>query len=346
MIVVSVVNRYPVIDSITVRDTSGGTGAVFKTVDTLYDVADTALSKDTVVIRVYAHDPDVGDTIAIAWSYAKLPVVNKDAKGLVVSYACADSLAYNDTLRVKVFDKKQKTVQRGIVLHVKNVKRIIHTPPSFDSAWITDAAKVSVKGTLAYTDSAISVRDTLLFRIFTSDVNKSDTIKVQSSAKFGAQLTKLADTLFQYICKDSLYTDSLVFVAKDMLLDSAKRTIAVKVTNRYPVVDSILIKDTLRLLDTMAKGPDSVCIVNDSVNANDTVKITVFAHDPDKTAGDSVASISWLATVANAPVPIDTKGNRVNYVCLDEAYTETIIVRVADLKQKTLVQKIVLNVRK
>jgi hypothetical protein len=346
MIVVSVVNRYPVIDSIVVRDTSGGTGSILRTTDTLYNVADTALSKDTFVIRVYAHDPDVGDTIAIAWSYAKLPVVNKDAKGFVVSYACADSLAYNDTLKVKVSDKKQKAVQREIVLHVKNVKRIVHTPPSLDSTWITDATKVSVKGTLAYTDSAISVRDTLLFRIFTSDVNKSDTVKVQGSAKFGAQLTKLADTLFQYICKDSLYTDSLVFVAKDLLLDSARKTIALKVTNRYPVVDSILVKDTLRLLDTIARVSDSVCIVNDSVNAKDTVNITLFAHDPDKAAGDSVVSIVWSAAVAAAPVPIDARGDKVNYVCSDQAYTETLTVRAADRKQKTVVQKIILNVRK
>lgn len=263
-VVVNVVNRYPIIDSIVVRDTSGATGQTFKTPDSTSIVADTAFLKDTLIIHVYAHDPDAGDSIALSWSSAMVPVTVKDSKGLLVSCVCTDSLLFKDTLTVRVWDKKQKTVARSVVLRVKNVHRIIHTPPALDSLRINGTTHVSFAGTAVYSDTMVSGKDVLSLRLYSSDPSSTDSVKTQAVAKMAGQLTKKSDTLYQYLAKDSLYTDTIVFTAKDMNSDSVKKSFAVKVTDRLPVIDSILVKDTVRSLDTMYKAADSTYVARDT----------------------------------------------------------------------------------
>lgn len=345
-IVFATTNRYPVIDSVVVRDSAVGTATTFKTEDSIRVVPDTAWLGDTLPIKVTAHDPDLGDTIAVAWTAARLPVVKKDAKGFLVWYECTDSLLYDDTLTVRVTDKKQKTVWTSIVLHVKNARRAAYAPPSLDSMWINRASTVLFGGSLPYTDSLITVGDTLMLRVFTSDAEKTDLVTTFAAARFSTQLSKLADTLFRYVAKDSLYTDTLVITAKDHMNDSVKGSFVVKVTNRYPVIDSILVKDTVRLLDTLFKDADTTYLAKDSVQAADTVKFQLFSHDPDKASGDSVASIAWSAKTGNAPTATNVKGDIVHYVCLGQAYSDTITVRVADTRQKSSFKQIILNIRK
>jgi hypothetical protein len=345
-IVFATTNRYPIIDSIVVRDSVGGTSSTFKTQDSIRVVADTAWLGDTLSIKVAAHDPDLGDTVAVAWTSTKLPVVKKDAKGLFVWYECVDSLLYDDTLTVRITDKKQKSVWSSVVLHVKSARRIVHTPPKLDSMWINRTA-TEVFGGSAYLDSIVSVRDTLMLRVFTSDVDKSDSVKTFASSKFAGRLSKLADTLFSYIAKDSLYTDTVLLSAKDLKGDSAKGSFILKVTNRYPIVDSILVTDALQLkVDTLFKSADTVYSVKDSAQSNDTVKIQLYAHDPDKASGDSVASIVWSAKTGNALAATNVKGDIVHYVCLGQAYSDTITVRIADRRQKSSFKQIILNTRK
>jgi hypothetical protein len=212
--------------------------------------------------------------------------------------------------------------------------------------WINRSA-TEIFGGSAYVDSAVSVRDTLMLRVFTSDIDKADTVKSFASSKFAGQLSKLADTLFRYVAKDSLYTDTLLLTSKDLKGDSAKGSFILKVTNRYPIIDSILVNDALQLkVDTLFKGADTVYTVQDSAQANDTVKIQLYAHDPDKASGDSVTSIAWSAKTGGAPTATNVKGDIVHYVCLNQTYSDTIAVRIADRKQKFTLKQLILNIRK
>ena len=52
-------------------------------------------------------------------------------------------------------------------------------------------------------------------------------------------MTRLADTTVQYICNDSLYADTVTFLARSLLGNGAKKDVVITVVNRPPLCDSM-----------------------------------------------------------------------------------------------------------
>lgn len=346
-LVIVVANRFPVIDSIFVGDTVTVGRYVGKGADSVFVRPDTVYSMDTVFFQLFGHDPDLSDTMAVQWiSAGKYPLLIKDKKGLLSAYYCADGIAYDDTIGVKVTDKKGKSAHRSVILHVKKQRRPVHTPPVIKSVRISNGAAVSSDTIPTYIDSTGSVRDTFLLRVFSFDPDSNDSVRLSVSARFPSQLAQVSDTGFTYVCRDTLYSDTIRITAKDSLGDSAKKSIVIKVTNRYPLLDSIRVMDTLSHPDTLFKGADSVFTHADSLTAKASVRLQVFSHDPDIAAKDSVSAILW-STSSKLPVKLlDGKGTLVQYACGDSTYSDTISVRVSDKKQKSAQKSLILNVRK
>jgi hypothetical protein len=347
-IVINVMNRFPLIDSIIVlRDTAGAGKSVHKGSDSLFVSGDTARSNDTLFFRVFAHDPDSLDMLTIKWtaSVKPLSVKAKDAKGLLAAYICTTSAAYNDTVRVTVTDKRKKSAVKSVVIRVRKEKR--NTPPRIDSIRInsTIVCKDTVK---MYRDTSANGKDPFLIQVFASDKDSADTVRSVVSARFPLQIAKLPDSTFKYTCRDTLYLDSIVVTVKDNFGDSVKKSIVVKVTNRYPVIDSLRVRDLPAKIDTLFTGKDSSFVLAPSAVAKDTVVLIVFSRDPDRGAphNDSIVTIDWVASSGVPLIKQDAKGARAKYIGNNAAYSDTIRVTVIDRKQKATAKSLILTVGK
>jgi hypothetical protein len=343
-VVVKVVNRFPVIDSISVHGIADTFTTVYKGPDPAYERLDSAFAKDTITIRLFARDPDAGDTIAIRWMAAGGQVLKKsDTKGLVVTYY-TDTTAYDDTIRVQVLDKKQKSMEKSVILHVKKLRRPVHTPPRIDSIRVNTL--MQCKGTVLLARDSASGRDTMLLRIFASDPDAADSVKLSVTAKQTSLLTRLSDTTVRYACKDSLYTDTITCAAKDNNGDSAKKSVIITIVNRLPVVDSITIADSVAKRTTTITLSDSLIIGTESIAARDSVRLRLFAHDPDPAPKDSIAHVQWTITSGKTMKLLDVKGLFVQYPCQDSTYTDTVSVKILDTKQKWARASLIFEVTK
>ena len=107
-VVINVDNHYPVIDSVLCGDT------LFKTTDSLY--ARKAAGGDTLAIRIYARDPDIGDVLTDTLISASGMGVAK-LLALKYQYTCPDS-TFSDTLSAVVKDAKHKQTQKKIKINI------------------------------------------------------------------------------------------------------------------------------------------------------------------------------------------------------------------------------------
>ena len=323
-------NRAPVIDSISAKDTlfSGSAGTYY------YSSA----KLDSIKFKVSAHDSDLGDALFYQWTNKNTKQVALRSVGttMTLAWACtaatcrdtSSALKVVDTVTVSVRDNDSATVQKTIVI----VKGVLGTsaPPAFDSLLVNDSL---VKGSWSIAVFAATVRDTITFRMFAHDPDSLDTIHFKLSALDSQRIKKLGDTAATYVCKDSIYRDTILFHLYDLHLGYVDKKVVINVDNHYPVIDSVLCGDTL------FKTTDS--LYARKATGGDTLAIRIYARDPDigDVLTDTLISASGMGVAKLLAL-------KYQYTCPDSAFSDTLSAVVKDAKHKQTQKKIKINITK
>jgi hypothetical protein len=230
------------------------------------------------------------------------------------SAVCKDSVKQGtfkiiDTVTVIVRDNDSASATKSIVV----IKGYLgsNKPPIIDSMRIGDTL---AKGAWTLLRCQATCRDSIGLRMFGHDPDSADTIHWTVRAMDSTRLKNVSDTAALYLCKDTIYRDTITFLLSDKHLGTALRQVVIDVNNRYPILDSV------RCADTLFKTADSLYVKTASVN--DSLAIRVYCHDPD--AGDS-AAVRWsFSGVANDTARFkNISGNQAVYVCKDSLFRDT-----------------------
>jgi hypothetical protein len=330
-IVITVINRPPVLDSIRVNGVMQCRGTILLSRDT----ASTS-SRDTFFLRIFAHDVDPKDSVKLSVK-AKQSSYATRLSDTTAQYICMGS-EYTDTIVCIVKDLSGDSAVKKIVIAV------INRPPVLDSIRVNGV--MQCKGTTLLARDTASGSDTLLLRMYASDPDKADSVKIFISSVQTSVLTRISDTIARYICKDSLYTDTVTCVVRDLFGDSAKKSIVMTIVNRLPKIDSLQVTDTLgNGSGTFIAADSSQSFGHDSIAAKDSVKLRLYAHDPDVSLNDSITIVQWTTSSLKAMKFLDGKGLFVQYPGQNSTYSDTVSVKVFDRKQKWTRRSIILNTR-
>ena len=322
-VVIDVSNRYPVIDSVQMGDTTA------KATDSA--CVKTASVKDSVLMRVFAHDPDKGDTVAaIRWlSTGASNDTSRFKKigGMLATYVCKDSL-FKDTCFIEVFDKEKAATMKKVVINIAN------RYPVIDSVRFGDTLFNSTDSTYS---RAFSVRDTAMLRLYAHDPDAGDSIavrwRVADTSKNALRLKNVSDTSCRYACKDTIYKDTCIISVSDKRKKTAMKKLFVLVNNRYPLIDSV------KCGDTLFKTKDSLYVRK--ATGGDTLAVRIFARDLDigDALTDTVHSAGGGGITKLMPL-------QYQYVCPDSTFSDTLSAVVLDLRQKLTQKKIKINITK
>jgi hypothetical protein len=311
---VYVANVPPVIDSVKVSRTSYTTGDTISYSVQLYDTL------ATFAIRVFAHDNDA-NALSCTWRGADARLYPNVTNNLLATYVLPSGTGIVDTIGATVYDGYGGNGQRTIYIQ----KGAINHSPFFDSLRITDTTARGIWTLFSYHATAL---DTIRFHVFARDTDASDAAHCTVTGKFAALLTGVSDTAVRYLCKDSLYSDTLTFRVYDNHSVNVTKTVAISIDNRYPVIDSVSCGDSL--------FKSSAPLYQRSATALDSVLIRIYAHDPD--AGDTLRD---TALSACGVVSVKLYSNRqYRYPAMDSAYIDTVSLVVRDLRLKTAIKKI------
>lgn len=294
-----------------------------------------ACSRDTVLLRIFSSDPDSGDTVRLLVR-AKQTLQVTRLSDTTAQYLCRDS-SYTDTVVCVVKDLAGDSAVKRVAISVVNRR------PSLDSIRVNGAMQCRAAASVAVDTG--SGRDTFMLRIFASDLDPCDSVKLFVSAKAASAVSKLSDTTARYVCRDSLYTDTISCVVRDLAGDSAKKSIVIAVVNRLPKLDSLSVQDTVNHRTFVYKATDSVVAGYDSIAIKDSVKVRLFAHDPDPAPKDSIAQVQWTLSSGKTMKLLDTKGLIVQYPGQDAAGTDTVTVKITDTKQKTARTSLIFGIK-
>ena len=321
-------NRSPVIDSIRVKD------SVFAGSAQTYIFASSSI--DSVTFRVFARDSDLTDNISVQWIHknTKQTALKPKAAEMTMVWACTSAVCKDsvkqgtfkiiDTVTVIVRDNDSASATKSIVV----IKGYLgsNKPPIIDSMRIGDTL---AKGAWTLLRCQATCRDSIGLRMFGHDPDSADTIHWTVRAMDSTRLKNVSDTAALYLCKDTIYRDTITFLLSDKHLGTALRQVVIDVNNRYPILDSV------RCADTLFKTADSLYVKTASVN--DSLAIRVYCHDPD--AGDS-AAVRWsFSGVANDTARFkNISGNQAVYVCKDSLFRDTCGVLIID-KRKAITRK-------
>jgi len=319
----------PIIDSLKIGAKTFGNDSLIHTYS--------ARNVDTLKLRVFANDANPKDSLSVTWKHTnpKDSLVRNSSSPMLGTLLC-DTMFKDSNALLRIVDTVYAVVKDVSGDSVKTIVRILqgiqNSPPKVDSIRVN--AAMQCKGsTVLYKDSA-SAKDTFLLRIFASDPDSLDSARVTLFCNLSSALSKLSDTTYRYVAKDSLYTDSISCYAKDTHADSVRKTVVISVINRYPIIDSLSVADTLRKSDTLFYPNDSIRTCQISIPASDSVKIRIFGHDPDLAQKDSVTQVQWTLSSAKTMKLLNANGTYVQYPCQSAAETDTVSVKIFDRKQK------------
>ncbi|HEX7511218.1 MAG TPA: hypothetical protein VF335_07960, partial [Chitinivibrionales bacterium] len=216
-IIVDVNNRYPLFDSVRCADT------VFKTIDSVYKK--NVSVGDSVVVKIFGHDPDAGDSATIRWSL--LGSLNDTARFKTITgnqavYVCKDSI-FLDTCGLRVIDKRKAAARKRLCMNICN-----HAP-FIDSITCVDTV---FKAASAVYGKACTGNDSVVVTLFARDTDIADSLKDTLFAAGKIAPLKLAAMQYRYVCKDSTYIDTLTAIVKDPLLKKAMKKICISVTKK------------------------------------------------------------------------------------------------------------------
>ncbi len=325
-------NRPPIIDSIRVKDSvfRGASSPVFYA----------AARLDSLSFRVWARDSDVVDNIVIQWTDKNVKQVALRPQGatMTMTWACTSATCKDtvkagvkimDTVIVTARDNDSAWTSRTIIIVKGNLGS--NKPPVIDSLRINDTL---AKGAWTLLRYQATCRDSIRLRMFGHDPDSADTIHWTLRALDSTRLKNVSDTAALYVCKDTLYRDTLTLMLSDNHLGSAVRQVVIDVNNRYPVLDSIRCGDSL--------FASSSALYASAAAAMDSLPITLFAHDP-----DSLDALKDTLYSSGKVVPVRLAGPlQYRYVCRDSTYIDTLTASVKDKMAKTATKKIKLSVTK
>ncbi|MBD3390421.1 MAG: hypothetical protein GF418_00260 [Chitinivibrionales bacterium] len=294
------VNLPPVIDSIRINDSLLVSPAATIAVD--------ATRNDTVTVVTFARDPEE-QGVSVSWAASYIPNKLSTVNDSTVRYFTIDD-TYRDTLTAVVRDAEGFTAGQTIYLDIANSR------PSIDSV-------LTPGDTLRFVSPSWSLDATVLEQItmtlFARDVD--DNLRGRAWALSEGALGALAEidpplhTQAQYTAIDSLYTDTIIISVDDTKDAVARRRIVVNVNNRPPAIDTVKVGSFGYFVRTLNE-------VTHTTTAPDTLMLTGVAEDPD---GDTPAYTWQIGTVVSSGASYEYEG-------LDQAYSDTLILRVHDAK--------------
>lgn len=273
-------------------------------------------SFDTLNMKLYAHDNDVGDSVRVLWSAGIASRLKRDSlNSQNASYICSackdsvhDSTIIVDTLTIRCFDIKKDTVTKKVVIYKGriNLKPVIVSIKVGDTLLkSTDSlVMISLKGGIEYPlqDSA-------------SDPNK-DSLTSSWILKETSRIRASKSGTF-YTTPSKITKDTLVLSVSDGELTATKKLI-VDIKNIVPVFDS------LKVNNSSYKVSDSMFSIE--VFVGDTLNLAVYARDLDPAvdtlkyiwkAGNPAALFSITKWMAKYKCPLKVTIDTVTFLIVD-----------------------------
>jgi hypothetical protein len=318
-------NKPPVIDSVKVKDT------VFAAL--AQTPRYTASAFDSLRFRVWARDSDASDKVQIQWTGKNSKQAAIRQNGAEMTWACTtktckDSLPSGgfrviDTVVVTVRDNIGALAQASVIL-VKGSNR----PPIVDSLQINDSLVKAAWSALSWSASA---GDTIRLRVYSHDPDSLDTAHCTIKARDSLRLKSAVSGAALYVCKDTLYRDTLSLLFSDNRSAVASRQITLDVNNRAPLLDSVQCGDSL------FGAKQSFFFY--AATGLDTVSLHLFGHDPD--AGDKLTDTVFSSYAVNVE-----KFSSMQYwiACPDSTYNDTLTCAIVDKRLKSSKKRIVIGI--
>lgn len=338
---VYVYNRAPVIDSISVADTSFAVSInIFS--DNIYEV--TVDTTGIIDLIISAHDWDKGQMIKASWRPLKDSALITISEDKMKATYDVPNFNFRDSVVINVFDPKNGSVELVLILiKISGPDPIKVTKIDFGDTTFTDTVAKYMAKEVDY--------DTVLTQIF---YTSSELINVSWVASSGIitnadGTTPANEDKAVYVStdtSDTLTTDTTITIdtvtvsLTNSVGDLTQKTIyLVKIpANLSPVIDSMLI-DTVIL-----KGQyNQVTGHRYTVLSGETINLRNYAHDPD--GGGVVLTYTWKEASGIGMIS-DTIGNAITYTAPDSSCKDSLYAIVADDKGFTTSRKIVLTVFK
>jgi hypothetical protein len=330
---VFVTNIPPVIDSIKIsRRTYIGQ-------DTLRDTVRPYDTLPAVFIRVFAHDVNQ-NALANIWSGRGSSRITEIANSITANYLLPRA-QITDTLELSVYDRQGGNCDKVLFITSLLYK---NRPPLIDSVKVQDS--VFAGSTTVFQYSAVRF-DSLHFKVWARDSDAYDNMQIKWTGKNPKQAvlrqkgTDVTWACTSVVCRDTVQTsgarvmDTVTVTVRDSdSLGVTRSFIIVKgrvVTNSSPLFDSLLLNDSL------VKG--AWTLVRWSASCNDTLRMRMFAHDP-----DSLDTARFAIKAGDSARLAKISDTAVLYICDDTLGRDTLSFLLSDKRTGAVLKQVFINV--
>ncbi|MFW5775179.1 MAG: hypothetical protein ACOCW2_02720, partial [Chitinivibrionales bacterium] len=311
------VSYYPIIDSITVNETSYRPDGN----DTLTYLA---TLQDTLDIVVWARDPS-GGNVTVDLENKNRSMVSKTGR---FSFQYLTNLPESDvdSTQIVIVGKDSLTTRQSLILSIHNRRPII------DSMLIGEHMYTSADPVYSY---EATVLDSISLAAYAHDPD-SEAVEIRWEVlrSEGESLLNGNEQTAEYVCLDSLYQDTILVTAVDETGAASEKKIVVLVNNSFPIIDSMRLND----ISFVPVGRDDSLFYYESI-APDTIAFESFAHDPD--VGDDI-SPEWQFRDQKQKLRVFKDRPSIEYISADSTYTDTVVLRVRDNRDATDTKKILM----
>lgn len=311
------VSYYPVVDSITINDTT----LVADQSDTLSYLA---TLQDTLNIDVWARDPS-GGSVSVSFLNKNPSMVTKTGSQ---SFRYLTALPESDIDSTEIViggrDSLEKKV--SLILSIQNQRPVV------DSILIEEDMYTAADPLYSY---EATVLDSVSLQVFTHDPD-SENVVVGWEILSGEVSSNIHPDGYQaqYVCLDTLYQDTILITARDETGGVSEKRVLILVNNSFPVIDSMRINDIV----FVPQGRDDSLFFYESI-APDTVAFESFAHDPD--IGDEI-SPEWQFRDQDQRLRVFKDRPAIEYISADSSYVDTVVLRVLDSRGAVDTKKILM----
>jgi len=304
-------NVAPSIDSIRINDVTLGSASF---VGNIYRAGFTSL--DTLTLRLYAHD-STGEISSVRWEAVTDRLISDSLDKMLATYICTESNCSDtlndssyviDTITITVTDSKDKSTVRKIELSKGRINR----PPQINGVSL-DGFPVDFVDTLATVEACGGA--TYSITLYSADPDDQE-LTVTWTGSPAKCLTDKTDSTAQYHASMVLDTDIVRVTVSDNTY-TINRTLYIVVNDILPIVDSIIVGDTV------LKGDDEIFSIG--VSSSDTLTLQAFLRDLDR---DDSMLCQW--TSSNPERFLVTMANRAIYEVFSDNPADTVVLTVQD----------------
>jgi hypothetical protein len=169
-----------------------------------------------LIISAYARDPDVKDTMKYIWDMSDTTkLISKNNNKVVVKLL---NKTYKDTVGLRIQDG---TVMSNFPLMIQ----VAPPEPVIDSVMVATTLFKAMTDTIS---DSISYPDTLHMAVFAHD-NQMDPLVYAYSSILYKKITAVDTTMFNYISRDSTYTDTVKVTVSDSKGNKTAKNITLKI---------------------------------------------------------------------------------------------------------------------